>query len=68
VTASEGTQTDDRDLRAITLSHINKSLEEQAGVDLNGYLFGGLLGKSVQFRTLIAPLLTTLLENALDNN
>ena len=67
VTASEGTQTDDRDLRAITFSHINKSLKEQAGVDLNGYLFGGLLGKSIQFIALIAPLLTVLLESALNN-
>jgi S1-C subfamily serine protease len=67
VTATDALQTDDRDLRAITLSHINRSLKEEVGSDLNGYLFGDLAGKSIQFRNLIAPVLTDLLESALGN-
>jgi hypothetical protein len=65
VTATDAVQTADRDLRAITLSHINRSLMEEIGSDLNAYLFGDLAGKSSQFRTLIAPILTSLLESAL---
>jgi len=67
VTASNAAQTDDRDLRAITLSHINRSLKKETGISLNNYLLGGLLGKSLQFRAIVAPNLTILLENALTN-
>jgi hypothetical protein len=65
VTASDATQTDDRDLRAITLSHINKSIQKDTGSDLNNYLFGNLLQKSLQFREVVAPDLEKLLEGAL---
>jgi len=67
VTASDATQTDDRDLRAITLSHINNSLKRDTGVDLNDYLFGDLSGKARQFDEILSPTLTALLESALNN-
>ncbi|PIP86580.1 hypothetical protein COV42_01825 [Candidatus Campbellbacteria bacterium CG11_big_fil_rev_8_21_14_0_20_44_21] len=65
VTASEAKETESRDLRAITLSHINKSLEKETGADLNGYLFGHLEEKARQFNELFSPGLSFLLEEAL---
>ena len=67
VTSSDAAQTEDRDLRAITLSHINRSMESETGINLNNYLFGNLSGKSKQFGETVAPELTILLENALNN-
>jgi hypothetical protein len=67
VTASDASQTDDRDLRAITLSHIDRSLEKESGISLNNYLLGGLKAKSEQFMEIVAPGLTVLLESALNS-
>jgi hypothetical protein len=67
VTASVEKQTDDRDLRAITLSHISRSLKKDSGFGLKDYLTGDLLAKSDQFKNNTAPELTSLLESALDN-
>ena len=66
VTASDADNTDDRDLRAITLFHINESLKEDMGIDLDSYLFGNLLEKANQFNEVLAPTLTELLESALN--
>ena len=68
VTASEEVQTDDRDLRAISSFHINESMKnDTGGVDLNNYLLGDLFAKSLQFKNIIAPGLTALLESAFLN-
>lgn len=66
VTASEAKQTDDRDLRAISLYHVNESLKKDSGIDLDSYLFGNLLQKSNQFNQVVSPGLTKLLEDALN--
>ena len=41
VTSSDEGSTGDRDLRAITLSHINRSMFGDTGMDLNAFLSGG---------------------------
>ena len=66
VTASDATQTSERDLRAITLYHVNESIKKDAGVDLGSYLFGDLSTKANQFNELVVPDLTSLLEKALN--
>lgn len=66
VTATDATQTNDRDLRAITLFHVNESMKKNSGTDLNNYLLGNLSSKSLQFREVIAPELKDLLLSALN--
>lgn len=66
VTASEGETTGERELRAITLSHINRSLLAHAGFDLEFLLFGDLLLKMGVFNLTIAPTLAKLLVNELE--
>lgn len=49
VTSSEAEETQDRNLRAITISHINRSLIEETGLSLPETLFGNLRLKSEIF-------------------
>lgn len=49
VTTSESDSTGERDLRAITLSHIDRSLQEQESEGINQYLQGDLASKSLSF-------------------
>lgn len=66
VTSSDGETTDERDLRAITLSHINRSLEENTSTTLNQLLSGDLLQKTLDFKANTAPALTKLLVDVLE--
>ncbi len=62
-TASTGTTTTDRDLRAITLAHINRSLIDAGQSGLVDLLSGDAAKKAAAFNTTTAPALTqTLLE------
>lgn len=66
VTSSiEGT-TADRDLRAITISHINRSFIKETGFDLQTFFKGDMLAESNVFNENIAPALTQLLVNELE--
>lgn len=65
VTATQEETTGMRELRAITLSHINRSLEIDSGIGLSNFLTGDLEGKALQFQSLIAPGLKKLLLEAI---
>ena len=66
VTSSDGETTDERDLRAITLSHINRSLVLNSETTFEELLAGNLLQKALDFSTNIAPTLTKLLVDVLE--
>jgi hypothetical protein len=60
-TTSEGATTADRDLRAITLSYINRDIATQTGSTLLNYLNGDLAAKTSAFTANEAPQLYNLL-------
>jgi len=66
VTSSDGETTDERDLRAITLSHINRSLILNSEMTLEELLAGDLLQKTLDFSANTAPALTKLLVDVLE--
>ncbi len=65
VTSSDGATTKDRDLRAITLSHINRTLESELGMTLTEFLAQDLSKFSQKFNTTISPNLTKLITTEL---
>ncbi len=65
-TATEGSSTATRNLRAITLAHIDRSLQSFGKGGLVSFLLNGdLQQKADDFNTIIAPNLTKLLTDAL---
>lgn len=60
-TTSEGLTTADRELRALTLSYVNRDLLEQSGSDLREFLSGDPAAHAAEFKTMQAPSLTQLL-------
>lgn len=60
-TVSSASQTDQRELGGIGLSHINESLLKQSGSDISAFLNENLSEKAAQFNSLIAPALITTL-------
>ncbi len=60
-TTSEGATTSERDLRAITLSYIDRDLAAQTGQTLAQYLEGDLEAKRLDFTRNTAPRLVSLL-------
>lgn len=65
-TATEEDTTAGRDLRAITLLHIDDVLRDETGAGLSSMLSGDLGVKAAQFRIGTAPSLTKLLVDALE--
>ncbi|OHA18016.1 MAG: hypothetical protein A2836_01835 [Candidatus Taylorbacteria bacterium RIFCSPHIGHO2_01_FULL_45_63] len=65
VTTSLAENTAERDLRALTVSHINRSLVKELGVNIVDFLSGDIQKTAAEFNTGIAPLLTKQLENAI---
>jgi len=61
-----GETTGERDLRAITLRHVNQSIEENTGENLETFLSGDLKQKSADFNSTIAPQLTQILTDVLE--
>ena len=60
-TTSEGATTAERDLRALTISYINRDIKGQSGSDLASILTGNLAAEAAAFRNAVAPHLTQLL-------
>ncbi len=58
VTSSDAPQTSDRDLRAITISHISRSLEQELGVNLSALLSQNVYQTAEIFERTIAPTIT----------
>jgi len=61
VTATEEENTGERELRAITASHINRSLSSDFNISLSALLSSSIKEKADQFQSLIAPSLRSLL-------
>jgi hypothetical protein len=64
-TATLGAETGKRDLRAVTMSHINKSLAAGGEGGIANLLSGDVSAKAALFNTKTAPSLTAALEAAL---
>lgn len=65
VTSTDGKTTDEREMRAITLFHVNESLAQDTGYSLYGFL-NNLATQKQQFQDSVAPTLTTLLSRQLE--
>lgn len=65
VTSSTAESTEDRDLRAITIAHINRSFMKDTGFDLQTLLSGDIVAEAGAFNENIAPQLTQLLVDEL---
>lgn len=66
VTESDGETTAARDLRALTLSYINRSLSEDGKGSIAALLSGDLLKAQQQFNTDIAPAMAKKLSEAIE--
>ncbi len=64
-TSSDGPTTDIRDLHAITLAHINRSLIAGSGTSLRGMLSADIAVQAATFQATVAPTLTKLLTDQL---
>ena len=67
VTASSGATTAERDLRAITLAHINRSLISAGMGGIAGLLAGSASVKAAEFKEIVAPGLTKILIEAIED-
>lgn len=65
-TATTATETSQRDLRAITLAHIDRSLTEDTGRNLNSLLTNDPQAMARIFNLTVAPTLTKMLLKVLD--
>lgn len=66
VTTTDSTLTEERDLRAITLSHINRALWEEIGIDIQTFLSFNATKTAEIFNQDIAPTLKGILLKALE--
>jgi hypothetical protein len=60
VTSTQADSTAERDLRAITVGHINRALAQNANTTIEGLLFGDITLKAKIFNLSSAPILTNL--------
>ncbi|QQG38084.1 MAG: trypsin-like peptidase domain-containing protein [Candidatus Kaiserbacteria bacterium] len=60
-TTSDGKTTQERDLRAVTLSYIDRDIKTQTGSDLASLFAGDVAAKAAEFRSNTAPHLMRLL-------
>ena len=65
-TSSEGNTTSERDLRAITLAHINRTLQSELSVTLSQLLSQDLAKFAQTFQKTTAPILTKLITDELN--
>ena len=66
VTSSDEGSTGDRDLRAITLSHINRSMFGDTGMDLNAFLSGDIAERQKNFQETRAVIMRQILFDVLN--
>ena len=66
VTSTDAETTSERDLRALTLSHIDRALLKETGSGLLELLSGDAAVSSALFRSTRAPVLTELLLQAIE--
>jgi len=68
VTTTDSTLTEERDLRAITLSHINRTLQQEVGADMRTFFSFSPRKTSQTFNETIAPVLKEILLKVLEKN
>ncbi|TSC73681.1 MAG: hypothetical protein G01um101448_628 [Parcubacteria group bacterium Gr01-1014_48] len=61
VTSSSGETTQERELNAITIAHINRSLKKEMNLDLAAFLNADIALASSDFQKIVAPGLTQIL-------
>lgn len=66
VTSSTEATTDKRDLHAITLSHIERSLWQESATSLESLLTGDFVARAEEFNRDVAPALQSLLAHTID--
>ncbi|MCR4330666.1 MAG: serine protease [Patescibacteria group bacterium] len=66
VTSSEEDSTGDRDLRAITLSHVNRSMSGDIGMDMNAFLAGDPTERQKDFQETRADTIRQILFSVLN--
>lgn len=66
VTSSVADSTEDRDLRAITIAHINRSFTGDTGADLQTFFSGNIKTEANTFNENVAPILTRFLVDELN--
>jgi S1-C subfamily serine protease len=64
-TSTEGETTDKRDLRAITLSYINRSLQSEFGISLEQFIQADPAEFAKKFQEISAPILTKIITDEL---
>ncbi len=67
VTSTSGKTTDDRELNAITIAHINRSFKKETGFDLASFLQADLLTVAHDFQTIIGTGLTQMLIDVVEH-
>ncbi len=68
VTTTEGTSTNERDLRAITIKHVDQTLTAETGTGLKKLLSFDLIGTAKNFNESIAPLLRSILIKEIEHH
>ena len=66
VTSTNAINTEDRDLRAITISHINRSLIKNRGSSISAFLLGDIRAKADNYNSTEGPNLSGILIGILD--
>lgn len=64
-TSSNGTTTGERELAAITLGYINRSLKNESGINLFNFLSGDVIAFAKKFQETEAPALTKMITDVL---
>lgn len=67
VTSSQESQTGERAMRAITISHINRSLEKEGGFSLSKLLNSDLEKTANEFNEIVFPKLKSVLVESIEN-
>jgi len=54
-------------LRAITIDHINRTIKEESGFDLDDHLTGDITNRATAFANTMTPFLISLLTDEINN-
>jgi hypothetical protein len=65
VTTTDAPTTGERDLRAITIAHVERAMEAQSGKSIRGYLSGDLKDTLAEFNGTTYPYLSNILKDVL---
>lgn len=66
VTSTMGETTGERELNAVTIAHINRSIKKEAGLDLEAFLNADISLAARDFQKIVAPELTQMLVDVVE--